>query len=111
VARVRQYPPDTRCEKCGHRYDEHNYRHPFVTSVQPVDTWARIAELEAEVERLRKALKTALFIIESAECSKDGCGSPWHSSGGGDFSGLCEGEARVDSFVDQARKLLPKEEA
>ena len=53
------YPPDTRCEKCGHRYDEHHYRHPFVTSVQPVDPWARIAELEAEVERLRNALVKA----------------------------------------------------
>ena len=41
-------PPSTRCDSCGHRNDEHNYRHPFVTSMPRMDPQDRIAALESE---------------------------------------------------------------
>lgn len=42
-------PPAAICETCGERNDSHNFRHPFKSSVERIDPWERIAELEQRV--------------------------------------------------------------
>lgn len=45
-------PPNTRCKRCNRRNDNHNVRHRFETDVELSNPWERIAELEAENRQL-----------------------------------------------------------
>lgn len=49
-------PPDVRCAKCGHRRDEHNYRHRFVApdGVERRDCWQRLTEAQERIADLEQ---------------------------------------------------------